>query len=474
MSIELRILGGARAGHSQIFEKSVIAIGRHPMSDLQFDTKKDLDVSTRHGEIRVLDGRYTIHDNQSTNGTFVNGQRVASGGSRELRDGDVIGFGPQGPTVKVHVGSGLPTPHPVPPADAARTRVSSATPAAKTRRSEKFNASDGEPVPTIPSKTPRGRTDERIAIAVHARTRRLLVIVSIAIVLLGGLAAGFYWSGRREAEARDREIESLLAKNDTTSRAFQAQLQGMNDTALTNGLRRRNDSLTQIVRDNRGSKAAADAQARLQLDNALQRKLSRVDFAGVRRANNAAIVFIVSNLGQGLEATGFSVSSAGLIVTNRHVVADSTGRATTITVKFADTGKWLHAHIVRVGEGEEFDLAVLQIDEPGSYPKVRSIAKSVDVQVGDPIVSLGFPLGTDTPMDGSAANTTLTPGTVSKLVPDVLQIDSYATHGSSGSPVFDVHGHVIGVVWGGPIEARGRIVYAVPAERLAALVQGQK
>jgi S1-C subfamily serine protease len=56
----------------------------------------------------------------------------------------------------------------------------------------------------------------------------------------------------------------------------------------------------------------------------------------------------------------------------------------------------------------------------------------------------------------------------------VLQIDSYATHGSSGSPVFDEHGHVIGVIWGGLVESKGRIVYAVPAERVTALLKGTK
>ena len=43
------------------------------MSDLRFDANKDLDVSTKHGEIRALNGRFAIYDSQSTNGTFVNG-----------------------------------------------------------------------------------------------------------------------------------------------------------------------------------------------------------------------------------------------------------------------------------------------------------------------------------------------------------------------------------------------------------------
>jgi S1-C subfamily serine protease/pSer/pThr/pTyr-binding forkhead associated (FHA) protein len=468
MSIELRITGGARNGHRQTFEKSVISIGRHPMSDLHFDTKKDLDVSTRHGEIRSVDGRYTIFDHQSTNGTFVNGERVPPTGSRELRGGDVITFGMGGPTVEVQL-------HGSRPVGVAGARVSSA---AETRPSASVPA-PGRPVAaSVPAPgapvTAHRPTTERIAIAVHEQTRGLRMTVGAAVVLLGGLAVGLYWMGHREAVVRDAEIAQLLAKNDSASRAFQDRLRGMNDTTLTNSLRRRNDSLTKVVRDARGSKASADAQRRLQQDNDIQQKFSRMNFTAVRDANDPAIVLIVSNLEQGLEATGFSVSASGLIVTNRHVVVDSTGRATRINVKFANTGRWLPAHLVKTADSDQIDLALVQVDEAGTYPKVHSIAPSVDAPVGSAIASLGFPDGTDAPMDGSSAKTALTLGTVSKVVPETLQIDSYATHGSSGSPVFDDHGRVIGVIWGGLTESRGRIVYAVPADRLTALLKGTK
>src|ERR1041384_6365107 len=101
MPTELRILSGARGGQTEAFEKSVVAVGRHPMSDLRFDPTRDLDVSTKHAEIRGLDGRYTLHDAGSTNGTFVNGEKVRA--PRELREGDVITFGSQGPQLSFHV-----------------------------------------------------------------------------------------------------------------------------------------------------------------------------------------------------------------------------------------------------------------------------------------------------------------------------------------------------------------------------------
>ena len=69
MRVELRITSGSRAGQREIFEKSVIAIGRHPMNDLRFDIDKDPDVSSKHAEIRVVGETVTLKDLESTNGT---------------------------------------------------------------------------------------------------------------------------------------------------------------------------------------------------------------------------------------------------------------------------------------------------------------------------------------------------------------------------------------------------------------------
>jgi len=182
--------------------------------------------------------------------------------------------------------------------------------------------------------------------------------------------------------------------------------------------------------------------------------------------------------GKPFEATGFSVNAQGLIVTNRHVVRDTAGPATTLRVKFANTARWHGAHLVKLDDDASVDLALIQVDDPGIYPAVKSVATSADTPVGGTIATIGFPLGTDLAMDHAGADlvakTSLTIGTVSKSVPDVLQIDAFAAHGSSGSPVFDGHGHVVGVVWGGPPGTAGRIVYAVPGVKVAALLEGSR
>jgi hypothetical protein len=64
-----------------------VTIGRDPENDLVLDDRR---VSRRHAEIRLRLGRYTLYDLQSTNGTFVNGRRVAE---VVLSDGDRVQIG---------------------------------------------------------------------------------------------------------------------------------------------------------------------------------------------------------------------------------------------------------------------------------------------------------------------------------------------------------------------------------------------
>jgi pSer/pThr/pTyr-binding forkhead associated (FHA) protein len=64
-----------------------ILIGRDPGNDVVLDDRR---VSRKHAEIRLRLGRYTLYDLQSTNGTYVNGRRVAE---KVLDDGDRISIG---------------------------------------------------------------------------------------------------------------------------------------------------------------------------------------------------------------------------------------------------------------------------------------------------------------------------------------------------------------------------------------------
>jgi S1-C subfamily serine protease len=201
----------------------------------------------------------------------------------------------------------------------------------------------------------------------------------------------------------------------------------------------------------------------------------QMDFPRVHDMNDSAVALIASDIdGTFIAGTAFSISPRGELVTNKHVVRSPTGGAARrIRVLFANTTEWLPAKLVRASDGD--DLALIQVEGSGTFPVVAGVSRAgSDTRVGSPVATIGYPHAVETPMEGAGLNvrarTTTTAGTVSKRLGDVLQIDSYAGKGSSGSPVFDVHGDVVGVIYGGEAESQGRIVYAVPAERLAAFL----
>jgi S1-C subfamily serine protease len=198
-----------------------------------------------------------------------------------------------------------------------------------------------------------------------------------------------------------------------------------------------------------------------------------MDVPGINERNAPAVAYLVTELdGKPYASTAFAVTPGGLMVTNAHNVKSTSGSpATKVAVKFRDTSRFLHAHVVKVSDDEGVDLAIIQVDEGGPFHVVAGVAADGgDAREGSPVVSIGFPLATILPMEGSGddfvAKPSIHAGTVSKRLSNVLQLDAYAGHGSSGSPVFDSHGYVVGVIWGGPKEADGRIAYAVPSQKL--------
>jgi S1-C subfamily serine protease len=140
-------------------------------------------------------------------------------------------------------------------------------------------------------------------------------------------------------------------------------------------------------------------------------------------------------------------------------------------VMFAGSRQLWAARVLRAADNA--DLAALKVEIRGGTPRVAGVAAAVPAR-GDPVAIIGYPLGFDLPMDRvgdtPVADPTLTAGTVSKVLTDVVQIDGYGAAGSSGSPIFDRTGRVVGVLYGGEKQSQGRIVYAVPAARVAALL----
>src|SRR2546428_4645319 len=89
----LTILTGSKAGAQVPLEDRPATFGRGPDRTLVF-RPEEIVVSAEHAAIELRGGRWVLRDVGSTNGTFVNGERVRE---RVLEDGDVIQFGAGGP-----------------------------------------------------------------------------------------------------------------------------------------------------------------------------------------------------------------------------------------------------------------------------------------------------------------------------------------------------------------------------------------
>lgn len=434
MPIELTILTGALAGETRQFDQSVVVAGRQSGCDLRFHPQKDLDVSGRHAEIHSIQGRFALHDLHSTNGTFVNGRRLDAGGTAEVKQGDRIRFGASGPEAEFHA---------------------------------------IEALAKIPS------TEVRVAMAVKKQTAGLvrLMAAAVAVIVLGG--ASLVWYGNRQATQRQAELRRLLAANDSMKVQLQAGLAQSGDTTLMAEVQQRIAGLRARLASASTDQARAQISAEIQENQQRLRRMMRMDLPTIFARNKSAVAITMSDFGGRIFAgTAFGVTPEGVLVTNRHNVVDpATGaRVKRIAVKFTDTRDWLPASVVTFSETDE--LALIRMDRPGPYPVVEGLSGGgTPSPEGTDVAIIGYPSGMDTPMEGTGndflAKSTFTTGTIAKVTSSVLQIDSYATHGSSGSPVFGPTGRVIGVVFGGDRDAGGKIVYAVPAERVAAFIPEQ-
>jgi S1-C subfamily serine protease len=440
MTLALHVLTGSRAGTNHAFDGPRVTVGRHAASDFPFDPQLDLDVSTRHAELRELGGEWTVVDEGSTNGTYVNGVRVNA--SRAIYDGDVISFGANGPRVQVKSGAG--------------PRPSTATPNMGTGVSR-----------------PQGYTEARVAVSVKEQTRAMRRMFAGSIVALVIVGAGVLVWAQRQSAAREAELNALIARADSTTLTLQRAIASgkAGDSATTRELSAELDLKKQELERARQNGATRAGIEQLSRSMTPMLSVGQMDVHHIVEANDAAVTFIVADLGGvNMGGTGFAISAGGLLVTNRHVVTDSAGQpARRVMVKFANTAHWKPAHVLRVSSAD--DLALLQVDEPGKVPMVAGVSRVASrATVGSPVVTMGYPLSNDTPMEGEGMNftarTTTTLGTVSKRLDDILQLDSFSAHGASGSPVFDSEGSVVGVIYGGARESGGRIVYAVPAQRL--------
>lgn len=154
--------------------------------------------------------------------------------------------------------------------------------------------------------------------------------------------------------------------------------------------------------------------------------------------------------------SGFFVA-ADRIVTNRHVIE----RSSRVEIHLMDGKKFVVKGVLAVdGEG---DLAMLQVDVPKELAIPLPIVRTVP-QEGESIVVVGNPFG----LEGSVSNGIVSAVREISGYGRIIQITAPISPGSSGSPVVNMYGQVIGIATLQAAEGQS-LNFAVPSERILQL-----
>ena len=169
--------------------------------------------------------------------------------------------------------------------------------------------------------------------------------------------------------------------------------------------------------------------------------------AGIAARVTPSVVMIKVNGGEGT-GSGFIIQG-GYIVTDNYVVTlDGQVTNSSLEVYFAN-GQSEPAAVV--GRDPFSDIAVIKAVGSASMPAL-TLGNSAAVDVGDPVLAVGSPLGlADTVTSGivSAVNRPVQPGaaagSTSQVYFDAIQTDAPINPGNSGGPLVNARGQVIGV-----------------------------
>lgn len=176
-------------------------------------------------------------------------------------------------------------------------------------------------------------------------------------------------------------------------------------------------------------------------------------------ARVAPAVAVISDE-DGRRGSGFVVSREGLIVTNLHVVAPMKQPRVTFA-----SGRAFHA-VAIVGYDSDRDLVLLKV--AGKGLPTLPLGASASVRVGQRVVAFGAPWG----LSGTATNGIVSAIRLHHSLPGatLLQTDAAINPGSSGGPLVNTEGQVVGVVVSTIPKAQS-LGFAVPVDELRSLIR---
>lgn len=155
-----------------------------------------------------------------------------------------------------------------------------------------------------------------------------------------------------------------------------------------------------------------------------------------------AVVEVRTRSGLG---SGFIIHPDGFLITNHHVIAGDTKLVVTIfRRKGRNLEKVQHTNVQIVAMDPARDLALLKIEpkEDGASFEHVMLGDSDKLVQGQQVFAVGSPLGFERTVSKGIVSV---PARVMGKSAILTQTTAQINPGNSGGPLFDLHGHVIGV-----------------------------
>ncbi len=234
-------------------------------------------------------------------------------------------------------------------------------------------------------------------------------------------------STKEKLASTNKRVESVQDKLDAQTRSLQSQLekQGIQFTTTLQSFKTENEQKISTLKETVDKSTAALQQKLADI------QLESTDFSGMIQDLVKSVVSVQST---GDSGSGVVLDEEGYIITNNHVVGSG------ITTKVIDyNGKTYIANVFK--RDQEKDLLILKIDNAG-LPKLPMGDSSL-LKVGEKVLAVGNPAGLKFSVSEgivSAINRKIDNSGVT-----FIQTDTPINPGSSGGPLVNKKGEVIGI-----------------------------
>lgn len=542
--IVIRHMSGSKANQVEEFPLnhfSEIIFGRDPASTVKYDPERDDLVGRQHAKITPDpndSNQFMVTDLNSRNGTYVNKQRIVS--STRITPGDLIQLGPGGPefqfdleprsanTVKPTRSAALDALAPTIQGNStvpATRQVDLGTPATRSV-STAMPGSSTSPTGTVGKATVERMISQNIAITKRTEGRKYMTIGGIALAVLvvgfGAIAAYLYLgSNQMQTEmaksAASAPLDSTAIAKASKSTVVQIEVAWKLISPKGGLVYHEWNPLTGFLY--------------VQLQGKIEPKLTY----------NESLSYNKKSVGDSFNASGVVVSNDGFILTSHHVAAawetaydfpeyelrgtlvdpsGSTLRTVRNIKEEREFGEWIPSETKqeiysldkkrsRISEGsfsgrndrltvsfpgategnsarqvkasDDYDVAMVKVDLPGTLPKAELYDNLDSVKQGGTIFVMGYPFSSlsvssskrEIPEPSISAgnigklirtqDATAKRRTVYSKIGDAYQLTVNSTdEGYDGAPVFDDRARVIGIFNVSKNLADSTITLAVP------------